>query len=71
MQKRIQIEARLFAQILIPSQKKRKNSENKTGDWCYILFSKENFDAEIGSELGNDTATVDINRLITCGYVHT
>ena len=59
----------LFASILIPSQKKRKNSVNKTGDWCYILFSKENFDTEKCNKLRNNTATVDINRLITCGYI--
>lgn len=38
-------------------------------DWNCILFSKENFDAEITSELRNNTATVDINKLITCGNI--
>ena len=55
----------LFDPTLIPSKNKRKRrkSKNKRGDWCYILFSKENFDAEINDELGNNTATVDINNL--------
>lgn len=57
----------LLVPTLIPSKKKRKRrkSENKIGDWCCILFSKENFDAEICDELGNDTATVEINSLMT------
>ena len=58
----------LFDPTLIPNKKKRK-SENKIGDWWYILFSKENFDAEIVNELGNNTATVDINNLITYEYI--
>ena len=57
----------LFDPNLLPSKNKRKNrkSKNKMGDWCYILFSSENFDAEINCELGNNTTTVDINNLIT------
>ena len=57
--------------LLIPSKEKRKRrkSKNKIGDWCCILFSKENFDTEKCNKLRNDTATVDINNLITYKYI--
>lgn len=57
--------------LLIPSKEKRKRrkSKNKIGDWCCILFSKEDFDTEKYYELRNNTATVDINRLITYKYI--
>ena len=57
----------LFDPTLIPNKKRK--SENKIGDWWYILFSTENFDAEIVNELGNNTATVDINSLLTYEYI--